>query len=232
MTKPRLLITATCAAALLALPASAMAADTDHDGMPDGWEKTHHLSPTTPNAKKDPDGDGLRNIGEFRHHTRPHDADTDNDSLRDAAEVRLGDNPNDADTDDDGIRDGDELGGTVQHFDSATGTLTILLADGTTTRSGRVTQDTVIKCEDESAETGAAKRGGADDPANHDATDDNGGTSGSGTDDGTGGHGELGHGGRSSCTTADLTDGRVVHEAKLVSDGNGGFTFRKVELDG
>jgi hypothetical protein len=240
MTRTRLLVVAIFAFALLALPSAALAKDSDHDGMPNGWEKAHGLNPNKANAKRDPDHDGLTNIQEFRHKTDPKSADTDGDDLNDGQEVELGDNPNDADTDNDGIRDGNELAGTIQHFDSATGVLTIVLADGTTTRSGAVNDNTRIKCDDHSQTVSAASHG-ADDGASHDATDDHGGASGSGTtsaadqhgsDDGTDGHGSRGHGGRSNCTTTALTDGRVVHEAKLASDGNGGFVFTKVELDG
>jgi hypothetical protein len=232
MTKARLLTGALAAGAMLALPSAALATDSDHDGMPNGWEKAHGLDPSRANAKKDPDHDGLGNLGEFRHRTDPKRADSDDDGLRDGQEVRLGDNPTDADTDDDGIEDGNELAGTIQHFDSATGVLTILLPDGTTTRSGTVDASTRIKCEHHSTAVHASSHG-ADDGATHDATDAHGGQSGSGgADDETGGHGSRGHGGRSSCTTAALTDGRVIHEAKLVGDGSGRFRFRKVELDG
>jgi hypothetical protein len=241
MTRTRLLIVAVFALALLALPSAALAKDSDHDGMPNGWEKAHGLNPNKANAKKDPDHDGLTNIQEFRHKTDPKNADSDGDNLNDGQEVELGDNPNDPDTDNDGVKDGNEIAGTIQHFDSTTNVLTIVLADGTTTRSGAVNDQTRIKCDDNSPASVSAARHGADDGPNHDIGDDHGGKTGStgssssdkhGSDDGTGGHGSGGHGGRSNCTTADLTDNRVVHEAKLVSDGNGGFVFTKVELDG
>src|SRR3954464_10838669 len=107
---------------MLAMPGAALAKsrDRDHDRMPDKWERAHHLSTHKKNAKRDPDRDGLSNLGEFRSRTRPHDADTDNDGIEDGDEDRDHDGvdtgnemrehpgPRDRDTDDDGIRDGRE----------------------------------------------------------------------------------------------------------------------------
>ena len=40
--------------------------DNDHDGMPNGWETAHGLSPNDPSdAFADPDGDGLTNVAEY-----------------------------------------------------------------------------------------------------------------------------------------------------------------------
>jgi hypothetical protein len=226
MHKARLIIVAVFALALLGAPAAADAKrrDRDHDGMPDRWEKRHHLSPTRANAKKDPDRDGLSNIREFRNATRPHDADTDNDGLEDGAEIEVGDDPTDPDTDNDGVEDADERAGTIQSFDSGTGVLTILLADGTTTVSGTVDASTRIECENRELH------------ASHDGGDGDNSGPGSGGEDNSGpGSGNSGPGDgdneRADCTTADLTPGRVVHEAELRPDGNGGFVFEKVELD-
>jgi hypothetical protein len=84
--------------------------DRDHDRLPDRWERKHHLSPTTPSAMRDPDGDHLRNRREFRLRTHPRRADTDRDRLRDGAEVRrFHTNPRKGDTDNDGFRDRCEL---------------------------------------------------------------------------------------------------------------------------
>jgi hypothetical protein len=79
--------------ALLALPGSALArghhskranADRNHDGIADKWERRNHLSLRVNQAKRDQDKDGLNNLGEFRSHTSPRDADTDNDGVNDA----------------------------------------------------------------------------------------------------------------------------------------------------
>src|SRR3954454_7536808 len=114
------------ALALLAMPGLAAAKDRNHDRIPDKWEKRHHLSLKTNQARLDQDGDHLRNRAEF---------------LAD-------DNPRDRDSDDDGVIDGDENAGTIVSFDAATGRLTIALFRGDTV-SGLVTDRTRIKCEDE-----------------------------------------------------------------------------------
>ena len=48
------------------------AADTDMDGMPDGWEIDHNLYPTIPDGDQDPDADGFINREEFGAATDPH----------------------------------------------------------------------------------------------------------------------------------------------------------------
>jgi beta-glucanase (GH16 family) len=84
--------------------------DRDHDRLPDRWERNHHLSTTRPSAKRDPDGDRLKNRRELRLRTHPRRADTDRDRLRDGAEVRhFHTNPRKRDTDGDGFRDRCEL---------------------------------------------------------------------------------------------------------------------------
>lgn len=75
-------------AGLLALPGSALAADRDHDRLPDGWEKKHGLSVTHHSAAADPDRDGLTNLGEFLSKTSPKRADSDRDRVEDADEDR------------------------------------------------------------------------------------------------------------------------------------------------
>ncbi len=46
--------------------------DTDHDGLPDGWEMAHGLNANDPaDARRDADGDGLSNLGEFTSGTNP-----------------------------------------------------------------------------------------------------------------------------------------------------------------
>src|SRR4051812_20122773 len=66
--------------------APALAADRDHDGMSDRWEKRHHVT----KARFDADRDGLSNLGEFRLKTNPRKADSDGDGISDGAEKRMG----------------------------------------------------------------------------------------------------------------------------------------------
>lgn len=51
-------------------------ADSDGDGMPDGWEHLYGLDPTTDDAAGDADGDGLSNLAEYLAGTDPNVADT------------------------------------------------------------------------------------------------------------------------------------------------------------
>jgi hypothetical protein len=46
-------------------------ADTDDDGMPDGWEINYGLNPIFDDASRDPDGDGFTNLIEYRRGTDP-----------------------------------------------------------------------------------------------------------------------------------------------------------------
>ncbi len=71
-------------------------ADTDGDGLPDGWELkyqpcTSPLAPNTPSA--DPDADGLTNVAESQAGTNPCAADTDGDGVSDPAELAMGKDP-------------------------------------------------------------------------------------------------------------------------------------------
>jgi hypothetical protein len=109
-------------AALLLVPASAMARDRNHDKLPDRWERAHSLSLKHKQAKHDQDADGVRNLAEFRH----------------------GLDPRDDDSDDDGTEDGDESGQVVS-FDAASGELVIALLDGSQL-SGKVYESTEIEC--------------------------------------------------------------------------------------
>lgn len=229
-------------------------ADRNHDRIPDRWERRFHLSLRINQAGRDQDHDGLSNRGEFLSRTSPRDADTndngitdanedrdhdgvdngnemdehtnpadpdsDNDGIRDGAEDAdhdglsnrqedaLGDDPTDADTDGDGVRDGAEDGGHVVSFDGTV--LTISRPDGSTV-SGQVTDATELKCE------------GADDFADGDQGDD---ASGDGSND----QGDEQGSEASGCSTADLREGAVVHEAKLDEGSTGGAVFEEVEL--
>ena len=202
-------------------------ADTDNDGIEDGDEDRDH--------------DGVDNGNEMREHTNPRDKDTDNDGrrdgredrdrdgLRNAGEDRTGNDPVDDDTDNDGIEDGDENAGTIASFDSTTNTLTIRLTNGDMV-SGVVSDATEIKCEtedeDEDHNRGrddggvSSARHGSDDPAGDDRGGDDNSGPGSGDDQGEdnsgpGSRGEHDGDEDNVCTTADFTDGTVVHEAEL-----------------
>ncbi len=72
-------------------------ADTDADGMPDGWEIAHVLNPLSAAGNDgtagDPDGDGLTNYQEWLNDSNPLDADTDDDGTNDGLEVAQGSDP-------------------------------------------------------------------------------------------------------------------------------------------
>ena len=75
------LLTALAAMAVLAAPLQAK--DRNHDKIPDGWERPHHLSLKVNQAGNDQDHDGLNNRGEFRAQTDPRDDDSDNNGVPD-----------------------------------------------------------------------------------------------------------------------------------------------------
>jgi hypothetical protein len=77
------------------LPSGAAAAsrDRDRDGLPDRWERTHHLKVGKKDAAKDPDRDGLTNRVEYKARTNPRRADTDRDGIKDGVERRCGTDP-------------------------------------------------------------------------------------------------------------------------------------------
>jgi len=83
-------------------------ADTDADGMPDGWEVSHGLNPVENDASLDADHDGLSNLQERQFGTDPSQADTDGDEMPDGWEAMNSlapDNSADA-TQEDSARDG------------------------------------------------------------------------------------------------------------------------------
>ena len=52
-------------------------ADSDGDGLPDGWEMTHGLSPThVADAAADPDGDGMSSRNEYMADTQPMESNS------------------------------------------------------------------------------------------------------------------------------------------------------------
>jgi Bacterial TSP3 repeat/Clostridial binary toxin B/anthrax toxin PA Ca-binding domain len=108
--------------------------DTDHDGLPDGFEVQYRLDPLhRHDVHQDPDGDGLDNREEHVRGTQPDNPDTDGDGLSDGAEVKVhissptqvdsdrddlpdsieinvyGTNPFEADTDFDNLSDSEEV---------------------------------------------------------------------------------------------------------------------------
>jgi hypothetical protein len=246
--KIKLLLFGVVLAALLALPAGAMARDRDHDKLPDKWEHKFHLSTHHKSGKGDPDKDGLNNRGEFKSKTNPRKRDSDRDGINDANddrdhdgdsnrdEVEHGTNPCDRDSDDDGVRDGEEVAGTVVSFveDSAnpgTGVLTIKLADDSTI-SGKVDKSTEIECEAENeaehqnGDDRLARDGDNSGPGNAEDDDSGDDHSGPGRD---GDGGDRGDEDERACSTADLTPGTPVHEAELHGSGDDAV-FEEVEL--
>ena len=79
-------------------------ADSDHDGMPDAWEKRFGFNPSDPaDGPKDLDGEGYTNVEEFLNQTHPAEPDTGrpipqapvqlqagNDAIRGEAARRIG----------------------------------------------------------------------------------------------------------------------------------------------
>lgn len=127
---------AACGAAIL-VPAGVAGAhrggDRDRDGLPDRYERSHHLSVKSNSALGDPDSDGLSNRLERKLRLDPQKADTDGDGVLDGAE----------DNDGDGIANADEGVGHIASFSG--GVLTIKLPDGTTV-TGKVTDRTRVQC--------------------------------------------------------------------------------------
>jgi len=106
---------------VLAGSAQAKSADRNRDGLPDRWERAHHLSLHLNQARRDTDHDGLNNRGEYR----------------------AGFDPRDRDSDDDGIADGRANAGSVTAYKD--GVLTVSLAKGGTL-TARVTDATWVRC--------------------------------------------------------------------------------------
>ena len=132
------------AAALTASPAVA----SDHDRMPDKWEKRHHLNVKVDDSRRDRDRDGLTNYGEYRAKTNPRKKDSDRDGrrdsredydrdkLRNAVEIRTGFDPRDKDSDDDGVRDGRENAGRIVKLSGNSVTIKLAVGGSLTARLG------------------------------------------------------------------------------------------------
>jgi hypothetical protein len=82
-----LLALALGAVALLVMAGPAVAKDRNHDHIPDRWEKRHRLSLNVNQARRDQDGDHLRNLAEFRAGDNPRKADSDGDGIPDGVEA-------------------------------------------------------------------------------------------------------------------------------------------------
>jgi hypothetical protein len=192
---------------LTGLVGSASAKDRNDDRIPDAWEKRYHLSLQVNQAKRDQDGDDLRNRAEFRGGTNPRKADSDGD----------------------GVADADEHAGTVSSFtpgtDPETGTLVIDLHAGGTLE-GEITEDTRIICPpaapDQTAMSGPRPPAGTSGPPE-------GAPSGPQGPAGAGEDPEHGCPQGEECSVEDLEPGRVVHEATVTVTANGN-EFRTIVL--
>ncbi|NJO00015.1 MAG: hypothetical protein HC875_40840, partial [Anaerolineales bacterium] len=79
-------------------------ADSDGDGLADGWEMDNGLDPLVNDAADDPDNDGLTNLAEYQAGSDPQNADSDGDGVNDGLEIG-GDPVHPLDTDGDGTPD-------------------------------------------------------------------------------------------------------------------------------
>ncbi|MBK1832672.1 thrombospondin type 3 repeat-containing protein [Roseibacillus ishigakijimensis] len=65
-------------------PTDPAQADSDGDGLPDGWESGYGFNPLSPgDVGGNPDGDRLCNSEEYLAGTDPHDSDSDEDGIED-----------------------------------------------------------------------------------------------------------------------------------------------------
>lgn len=68
--------------------------DSDADGLPDLWERSHGFHIRLPDdTSLDLDGDGLSTLDEYRWGTNPWDPDTDGDTFLDGLEIKSGYSP-------------------------------------------------------------------------------------------------------------------------------------------
>jgi hypothetical protein len=74
-----------------------VSADTDGDGLPDGWEIARYSDIDTYDDSGDPDNDNLGMLDEFINQTDIFESDTDGDGLSDGEEIQKGLDPLEAD---------------------------------------------------------------------------------------------------------------------------------------
>lgn len=205
-----ILVFALLGSLLFAASASANGRDANHDRIPDRWEKRHGLSLKVKQTKRDQDRDGFHNRAEWRAKTDPNDADSDGD----------------------GIKDSDENAGTVTAY--ANGELTITLFDGGTL-SGKVTDDTELKCDMPAAPATTQSHGDDDGDDDHGdwGRDDDDDDDDDGDDDDR--HGDRHHGDDDGecdsrqCAADALKVGANVKEAELKVTSSG-RVWSEIEL--
>ncbi len=88
-------------------------ADTDGDGLPDGWETFYYPDITTVDQSSDTDNDNCNSACELSRGSNPINPDTDGDGIRDGYE--LGTSATEPDSDLDGLSDGQEGKNTVSN---------------------------------------------------------------------------------------------------------------------
>lgn len=117
--------------------------------MPTWWEIKVGLDPQRANAKGSPDHDGLSNLVEYRHRTKPRAEDSDRDGIDDGDEVkRLDSDPLDGNENDNGRRDGDDdadRDGTTTRSRTRTRTTRTTTGAPSTTRTTRTTTRTTTR---------------------------------------------------------------------------------------
>ena len=214
-----ILLAAILALVAVSLPGAASAKDRNHDKLPDKWEKANKLSLKKDQRKLDQDRDGLKNRGEFRSGT----------------------NPRDKDSDDDGVTDKKEKAGIISAYDADAGTLTISLYAGGEL-SGSVSEDTRVKCEDESSgdDDGTEDQGSGDATTSRHGGGDNGGPGDSDDESGDEGPGDIGdredghHGSHrgdcgGDCSLEDLAVDVEITEAEVKYTADGAV-FKELEI--
>lgn len=116
-------------------------ADSDEDGMPDGWEVTHGLNPSDANdATGDADNDGASNLIEFQSGTNPTNSDSDDDGLPDGWEILHGLSPTADDAD--GDKDSDGLSNNTEYSIGSSASNPDTDGDGLTDGSENFTHST------------------------------------------------------------------------------------------